>query len=88
VLCHASTHDGNAWPKTKQPVHRSDLTFHYLQLELVRWFQLEPMQIAVRRWFQLEPMQIAVPLPCYVGPTTALTAAALPPLTANCNHKW
>jgi hypothetical protein len=45
------------------------------------------MQIAVRRWFQLEPMQIAVPLRCYVGLTTALTAAALPPLTANCNHK-
>ena len=28
VLCPPLTHQGKPSPKTKQPVHRSDLTFH------------------------------------------------------------
>jgi hypothetical protein len=92
VLCPALTHQGKSSPKTKQPVHRSDLPFHQFQLQpLPRQFQLQP----VPRWFQLHPMQFAVPPHFWTGPILtasgedqpALTAAALPPLTANCNRK-
>jgi hypothetical protein len=78
LLCRAPINNGtaNASPKTKQPVHRSDLPVHQ--------FQLQP----VPHQFQLHPMQFAVPPHLWTTLTSgeqqpALTAAVLPPLTAN-----